>query len=180
MLCAFMAQRAEAPSRVMNALVQEPGFVLRPMRDPDVPAVLRLETAAYPYPWTEGIFRDCLRVGYCCWVAMRRREVVGYGVMSVGSGECHILNLCVHPDWQGRWLGRKMLRQLLAIGVTHGAGTAFLEVRASNRRAIALYEAEGFCEAGVRRGYYPTPDGREDAVIMARSLSALLERSARR
>ena len=155
----------------MSAVIKEPGVALRPMRHVDISAVMAVETAAYPYPWTEGIFRDCLRVGYCCWVAALRKEIIGHGVMSVAAGECHILNLCIHPDWQGRRLGRKLLRRLLAIARSHGADTAFLEVRASNHGAIALYEQEGFCEAGMRRGYYPADNNvREDAVIMARPL----------
>jgi len=88
----------------------------------------------------------------------------------VASGECHILNLCVRPDKQGRGLGRRMLRRLLALARNHKADTAFLEVRVSNRLAIGLYEADGFCEVGMRRGYYPAAGGREDAVIMARPL----------
>ena len=152
----------------MSAVLRRPEFVMLPMLGEDVPAVMEVETAAYPFPWTEGIFRDCLRVGYCCWVSKREDEVVGYGVMSVAAGECHILNLCVHPDLQGQ--GRVMLRCLVGIGRNHNADTAFLEVRASNRSALRLYEAEGFCEVGIRRGYYPAVEGREDAVIMARSL----------
>lgn len=154
----------------MSAVVQNPGYSLRPMRDRDVPAIMRVETLAYPFPWTEGIFRDCLRVGYCCWVAEWAGEVVAYGVMSVAAGECHILNLCVHPELQGQGLGRRMLRCLLTLGREHNADTAFLEVRGSNRLAVRLYAAEGFCEVGMRRGYYPAADGREDAVIMARPL----------
>ncbi|MEA3278722.1 MAG: ribosomal protein S18-alanine N-acetyltransferase [Pseudomonadota bacterium] len=154
----------------MSAVIQDPDFVLRPMRDLDIPAVMAVETLAYAHPWTEGIFRDCLRVGYSCWVMARAKEIVGYGVMSVAAGECHVLNLCVRADWQGRQIGRKMLRRLLSIGRTNNADTAFLEVRVSNRSAIGLYEAEGFCEVGVRRGYYPADNGREDAAIMARPL----------
>lgn len=154
----------------MNAVVQEPRFALRPMREEDLAEVMAVEVQAYPHPWTEGIFRDCLRVGYCCWVGVVDRTLVGHGVMSVAAGECHILNLCVHPHWQGRRFGRKMLRRLLAVARTHGADTAFLEVRVSNQAALRLYQAEGFCEVGVRRGYYPADKGREDAVVMARSL----------
>ena len=162
------------------------GFSLRPMQQADLPAVLAVETAAYPYPWTEGIFTDCLRVGYHCLVAepapvpaplsvpLSARAagpgLVGHAVMSVAVGECHLLNLCVHPDWQRRGLGRRLLLRLFAIGKANNADTAFLEVRASNRRAIALYESEGFCEIGLRRGYYPAGDKREDAIVMARPL----------
>jgi ribosomal-protein-alanine N-acetyltransferase len=159
----------------MSAVIKEPEIALRPMGEKDIPAVLAVETAAYPHPWTEGIFRDCLRVGYCCWVAERAGAVVGHGVMSVAVGECHVLNVCIHPDWQGRQLGRRMLRWLLAIARGHRAETAFLEVRVSNHPAIALYESEGFCEVAVRRGYYPADKGREDAVIMARSLNGSAE-----
>ena len=152
------------------------------MHEADLPAVLTVENAAYPYPWTEGIFRDCLRVGYHCLVAEPvarnvprlapgdHRPLVGHAVMSAAVGECHLLNLCVHPDWQGRGLGRRILLRLFAIGRANNADTAFLEVRASNRRAIALYESEGFCEVGLRRGYYPAGERREDAVVMARPL----------
>jgi ribosomal-protein-alanine N-acetyltransferase len=154
----------------MSAVLKDPGFWLRPMDQSDIDAVLAVEQAAYPYPWSDGIFRDCLRVGYCCWVAMARGQVIGYGVMSIGAGECHILNLCVHPERQGQGLGRRILRRLLAIARTHGADTALLEVRVSNRRAIGLYEAEGFGEVGLRRGYYPADGGSEDAIVMARAI----------
>lgn len=157
-----------------------PGFSLRHMHQADLPAVLAVETAAYPFPWTEGIFTDCLRVGYHCLVAepapmslsaqAAGPELAGHAVMSAAVGECHLLNLCVHPDWQRRGLGRRLLLRLFAIGKANNADTAFLEVRASNRRAIALYESEGFCEIGLRRGYYPAGDKREDAIVMARPL----------
>ncbi len=148
---------------------------MRPMRGEDIPAVMGVETAAYPHPWTEGIFRDCLRVGYCCWVLMASGEIVGYGVMSVAAGECHILNMCVHPQARRQGLGRRILRRLLASGRSRNADTAFLEVRASNRAALGLYSQEGFCKVGGRRGYYPLAADREDAVIMARPLIAAAE-----
>jgi ribosomal-protein-alanine N-acetyltransferase len=157
-------------NREMSAVVREPALVLRRMGEDDILAVLAVERAAYPYPWTEGIFRDCLRVGYACWVATRGSDFLGHGVMQVAAGESHILNLCVHPQWQRRRLGRHMLRRMLAAARAQDADTAFLEVRASNRPAIGLYESEGFCEVGVRRGYYPAENGREDAIIMAKPL----------
>ncbi len=140
------------------------------MHEGDVPVVLAVEIAAYDHPWTEGIFRDCLRVGYSCWVAETGAGIVGHGVMSVAAGECHILNLCVHPSAQRQRLGRKLLRRLLYLARARGADTAFLEVRESNRAARALYASEDFCEVGIRRGYYPATKGREDAVVLARAL----------
>jgi len=158
----------------MDAVTQQPIIVLRGMQEADLAAVLAVERCAYTAPWSEGIFRDCLRVRYRCLVAENADVVVGHGVMSVAAGECHILNLCVHPDLHGRGIGRRMLRRLLALARQEGADTAFLEVRASNAGAIALYQSEGFIEIGLRRGYYPGPQTknrrREDALAMARAL----------
>jgi [ribosomal protein S18]-alanine N-acetyltransferase len=141
------------------------------MQADDLPVVLAVERAAYTHPWTKGIFEDCLRVGYSCWVGELGGVIVGHGIMSVAVGECHIFNLCVHPRWQRTGLGRRMLRELLALARSNRVDTAFLEVRASNAGARALYAAEGFCEIGIRRNYYPTVKGREDATVLARTLS---------
>lgn len=141
------------------------------MRSEDLAAVLAVECAAYAHPWGQGIFQDCLRVGYCCWVGAVGQEIIAHGIMSVAVGECHIFNLCVHPSWQGRGLGRRMLRHLLALALRRKADTAFLEVRVSNLGARALYTSEGFCEVGLRRNYYPAGKGREDAAVLARELT---------
>lgn len=140
------------------------------MVETDVGRVMEGERSAYEFPWNEGIFRDCLRVGYNCWVAEIGRLVVAHGIMSIGAGECHVLNICVHPQWQGMGLGRRLLRRLLAQAREKGVDTAFLEVRESNSLARRLYAREGFCEIGTRRGYYPARNGREDAVVLARAL----------
>ena len=154
----------------MSALLKEPFLQMRPMEEGDVPAVLAVERAGYPHPWTEGIFRDCLRAGYCCWVLELEDRMVGHGVLSVAVGEAHILNVCVHPDWQGRGLGRRILERMLRLAREHEADTAFLEVRVSNTVAQRLYESAGFNEIGLRRGYYPSDNGREDAVVYAKAL----------
>ncbi len=154
----------------MSAVIKQPLLTLRPMEEADIHEILAIERAAYPYPWTETIFQDCLRVGYCCWVFERDGLICAYGVMSVAVGESHILNICVHPDSQGNGLGRDILDYLLNIARKHKADMIFLEVRPSNAIAKQLYFGAGFDEVGIRRNYYPTETGREDAVIMARSL----------
>lgn len=153
-----------------DAAASQPGLTFRPMTDPDLPAVMAVEVEGYSHPWSQDIFRDCLRAGYHCWVLQVGERLVGHGVMSVAVGECQILNLCVHPDWKGRQFGRRLLRRLLAIALQCKADTAFLEVRRSNHAAIHLYQAEGFCEVGLRRNYYPKGQGREDAILMAKPL----------
>ena len=155
----------------MSAVVEQLITNFRPMTDMDLDEVLEIENVIYNFPWSQVIFHDCLRVGYCCWVMENKcGDIEGYGVMSVASGECHILNLCVQPQAQGIGLGGRLLEYLLDVARMHGADTAFLEVRPSNEIAKNLYLNSGFNEVGMRRDYYPARDGREDAIIMAYSL----------
>lgn len=143
---------------------------LRAMREDDLDAVVAIEQRAYPFPWTRGIFRDCLRAGYPAWLVEEAGVIAGYGVLSVAADEAHILNVCTAPEAQGRGHGRRLLRALVQLARGHGAQRLFLEVRPSNPQAIALYHAEGFNEIGRRPRYYPAQDGREDAIVMAMEL----------
>ena len=146
------------------------GLIIAPTRQPALDEVLEIERASYPYPWTRTIFMDCLHAGYSCWVCGRRGLIEGYGVLSVAAGESHLLNICMRKESRGRGLGSKMLTHLTAIARRHNAEVIFLEVRVSNRLARKLYEFSGFNELGTRRDYYPTNGGREDALILARTL----------
>lgn len=142
------------------------------MRHEDLQAVLAIEVRAYDFPWTEAIFRDCLKAGYALWVlAGDEAGVLGYGVLSAAAGEAHILNLCVAPEHQGEGHGRRILNRMIDLARWHRSERVFLEVRPSNTAAIALYHRAGFCEIGQRPNYYPAKGGREDAVVMARELA---------
>lgn len=166
----LLARHRSFAVRTMSAVLKLPGIGLRRMTEDDLSAVMEIESTAYEFPWSEGIFRDCLRVGYGCWIYAEDNEIVAYGVISTAVGECHILNLCVKPNLQGRGLGRRTLRRLLRIAAQFNADTAILEVRPSNTRAIFLYLSEGFNEVGRRKAYYPATRGREDAIILAKKL----------
>lgn len=144
---------------------------VRAMRGSDLEAVMRIETAAYPYPWTAGIFHDCLRAGHGCWVLERNNDIIGYGILSTGAGEAHVLNICIAPWQQGHGHGRHLMQRLLDAARWHRAERVFLEVRPSNPVAQRLYESLGFNEIGRRPNYYPDHDGRrEDAIVMALEL----------
>jgi len=149
-----------------------PELVIRPMRALDVAEVVAIERAAYQFPWSEGIFRDCLRVGYVCRVVAASRRLFAYGVMSFGAGEAHILNLCVDGPWRERGVGKQLLASLLERATAAGMTEAFLEVRPSNTAAIRLYQSAGFEQVGMRRGYYQAAGGREDAAVLRRALPA--------
>jgi [ribosomal protein S18]-alanine N-acetyltransferase len=144
---------------------------LRPMRTADLNAVLEVERSSYEFPWTRAIFRDCLRVGYYCFVYETSAGLVGHGIVSILAEECHLLNICVHPEYQRRGLGRGLVNFLLMFARRKRARVALLEVRVSNTGAYKLYTQLGFDEIGIRKDYYPARYGREDAVILARDLT---------
>jgi [ribosomal protein S18]-alanine N-acetyltransferase len=157
---------ATAPE-MLNAV---PDVLIRPMSENDVSEVIAVERASYQFPWSEGIFRDCLRVGYVCRVVTVNDAIIGYGVMSVGAGEAHILNLCIGESHRCRGVGRRLLSYLVERGAAAGMSEAFLEVRPSNTSAIRLYQSAGFEQVGMRRGYYQAVGGREDAAVLKLAL----------
>ena len=146
---------------------------LRPMAQTDLSRVAALERESYVFPWNDQIFADCMRVGYHCVVVDTESSVAGYGVLSMGAGEAHILNLCIADAWRRRGIGRGLLQALLAHARDRGVRDAFLEVRRTNRAAIALYHDFGFQCVGTRRGYYQAQDGREDALVYRLELGTL-------
>lgn len=155
------------PSLVENAEIE-----FRPMRRSDVKAISKIEESAYEFPWEPSTFTDCLSVGfgYYCWVGEKMGQVVAYGILTVGAGESHVLNVCICPTMQGRGYGRLMMEKLMEEAKKHRAEMMLLEVRPSNTRAVNLYRDLGFNEIGARKGYYPARNGREDALVMARML----------
>jgi [ribosomal protein S18]-alanine N-acetyltransferase len=150
-----------------------PEIEIRAMQDADVSAVAAVERASYQFPWSEGIFRDCVRVGYLCRVVEVSDVIIGHGIVSTGAGEAHILNVCVRPEFRCRGVGRQLLRYLLERSRALGMAEAFLEVRPSNTTAIRLYQSLGFEQVGVRRGYYQATNGREDAAVLRLALLQL-------
>lgn len=140
------------------------------MRSSDLDLVVQNEADAYAHPWSKRIFIDCMRAGYQCWVLANKQQIVAHGVMSVAIGECHLLTLCVKPEFQRQGYGRKIFRLLLDRAEKLQAKICFLEVRCSNLGAITLYRSMGFMQIGERKNYYPDGDTREDATVMSREL----------
>ena len=155
----------------MNAEMQSQ-LQFRDMMVVDISQVIAIERLGHAFPWTEGIFNDCVRVGYECVVLENTtdNEIVAYGVMSVAAGEAHVFNVCVKQEFQRQGLGRYMMEHLMSVAKEKQAATIYLEVRPTNTPAISLYEKMGFNQEGRRKNYYPDHDGREDAIIMAQKL----------
>jgi ribosomal-protein-alanine N-acetyltransferase len=153
--------------------VADEGWRVRPMRSRHLPAILAIEQAAYLAPWSERIFRDCLRVGYRCWVIGRDEfTVAGYALASIAAGEAHLLNLCVAEAVRGQGASDRLLATVIAQARHEYAAELFLEVRPSNLPARRLYARHGFECRGRRRGYYPGRLRREDALVLARPVGS--------
>lgn len=139
---------------------------IRPLVAADLSAVLTVEQTCHPFPWSEAILNDCLKAGYPGWVICENGKIVGYGMISLAVGECHILNICVMPQFRRKGYARQLMTTILVYAKQQGAEIAFLEVRVSNTAALNLYRQLGFNEIGVRKDYYPAANGKREDGIM--------------
>jgi|SRR5690554_4369355 len=132
----------------------------------DIPVVMELERSAHSHPWRQSSFESCVNGRQKCWLAEHHGELVGYVVVTHGGGDAELLNISVAPKFQRKGIGSCLLQYAVTYVKPH-ADMLFLEVRVSNRKAIELYAKEGFFEVGMRKNYYPTVNGNEDALLMA-------------
>lgn len=156
----------------MNA---EPGTfhpLVRRLNENDLDRIMEIELAAYPYPWTRGIFVDCLRVGYDCWGLQVGGKLAGYVIQSHVAGENHLLNLCVAREFQKKGFGSVLLDHAIRLAGLQDCYCIFLEVRPSNQAGIALYRKNGFQIVAERPDYYRSDKGKEMAIVMRLELSA--------
>jgi len=137
-----------------------------PMSDHDLDWVVEQEAALHRFPWNRKSFIDSLAAGYGCWLMCNAGTPVGYAVVLNVLDEAHLLNISVIRTAQRHGLGRRFVEYLISTARDSGVRQFFLEVRPSNLPAIALYQRAGFVEIARRKGYYPSPDGREDAIVM--------------
>ncbi|MGE5471817.1 MAG: ribosomal protein S18-alanine N-acetyltransferase [Bacteroidota bacterium] len=141
------------------------------MNERDLDGVTALEAALQAFPWSRGNFADSLAAGYSAWVCRLGGELIGFSVVMSVIDEAHLLNIGVGPRHQGRGYGARLLRNAMTSARLGGAAKLFLEVRPSNARAVDLYRHFGFRQIGLRKGYYPAPAGREDALIFDKELA---------
>jgi len=156
----------------MITAIHEAPVDLRTMSHEDLSLVSDIERRSYEFPWSHGVFRDCLLAGYQCVVLDREGDVAGYSVLSIASGEAHILNICVDPDYRSMGYGELLLDEVLLRIRTTSVREIFLEVRPSNANALSLYKKKGFYKVAKRPAYYQAHDGREDADVLVKKLTA--------
>ncbi len=152
--------------------IREAQIFIRSMNHEDLSIVSNIERQSYEFPWSHGVFRDCLLAGYQCVALERDAEVVGYSILSVAAGEAHILNICIHPTYRSMGYGEKLLDEILFRARSSSVRQIFLEVRPSNEHALSLYRKKDFHKVADRPAYYQASKGREDANVLVKKLAS--------
>ncbi len=152
--------------------IREAQVFIRSMTHEDLSVVSDIERQSYDFPWSHGVFRDCLLAGYQCVVLERNNDVVGYSILSIAAGEAHILNICLHPTYRSMGYGEKLLDEILFRARSTSVRQIFLEVRPSNQHALALYRKKDFHKVADRPAYYQASKGREDANVLVKKLTS--------
>ncbi|EJX05487.1 ribosomal-protein-alanine acetyltransferase [gut metagenome] len=149
-----------------------PRALFRGLSPEDAPLLAALEAEVEPTPWHEQDFTDVLKQQW--WGSVLTDEkggIVAWAVVMPVVDECELLTIGVRPASQGKGYGRLMLQEAIRCAREAGARCCHLEVRESNSRAINLYESSGFTRVGLRKAYYRTPAGRENAILMRADLT---------
>ncbi len=143
-----------------------------PFRRDEIEALILREVSATPYPWTTRNLNDSIDASANCRLIKHKGKTIGYCVVQSVLDEAELLNIVVFKTYQLRGFGIKVIQKLKAELVQSGVINIFLEVRASNLIAKALYEKTGFEVVDIRRKYYRAGNQvKEDALVMRCSLS---------
>lgn len=151
-------------------------MILRPLHATDIPQLIAIAAEAVPYPWKEDVFKDCFSENYHGWALEKiflnkNAEILGFVIVLNRQDECDLLNICLRPPYQGLHYGEKLLAKVLEWCQISKIQKIVLEVRRSNQQAIRFYKKMGFTEVAVRQNYYPSTEGREDALVFVRQHS---------
>ena len=135
-----------------------------------LPEIERITQESSPDPWGMATLRRCLdSLSDCLYIAVDNGRILGYVVFHTQVlPEAELYNVVVDKAVRRQGVGTFLLNYVLTECATRGAEKIFLEVRASNKKAQALYRAHGFVQIDIRRGYYNNPI--EDAIIMEKTL----------
>ena len=141
---------------------------IRLMQEADLPAVMINENSAYDFPWSASIMASNQKRHYCVvFESEENNAILGHAILSTVADEASVLNIAVSPSAQRQRIGHQLMENILAYAASKSCVEVFLEVRESNRPAFTMYHQFGFNEVGLRRNYYPSKQGREDAILLA-------------
>ena len=145
---------------------------IRLMQEDDLAAVMINENSAYDFPWTASIMASNQKRHYCVVFEAdagleNAGDILGHAILSTVVDEASVLNIAVSPKAQRKRIGHQLMSDILQYALSKNCVEVFLEVRESNRPAFTMYHQFGFNEIGVRNNYYPSKQGREDAILLA-------------
>ncbi len=143
----------------------------RAMAAEDAEALFSLARRADDFSWSIEQFLSALKAGDAVTLAFYETHLIGYFVLRTVFDVSELMEIAVDPEFQGKGFGRKLLSESLKTAKLSGANRVTLEVRVSNARARHLYETSGFTIDAVRKNYYRTHEGREDAILMTKRLT---------
>jgi ribosomal-protein-alanine acetyltransferase len=142
---------------------------IRTWRKNDLPRLTEIADQAMPFAWNLRVFQDCLKQNYVGWVLEEERKIIGFAIILVQPDQVDIINIALLPSHQKRGGGRQLFTEIMRYCEECKIPNMTLEVRKSNRSAIAFYRKFGFKEVGIRKNYYPLQSGREDGLLFSRS-----------
>ncbi len=140
-------------------------YNIMPMKINHLSDVYNLEVESYDFPWTKEILRDCILYRYDGFTIYFNNILVGYIISKISLPETHILNLTISPNFRKNGLGKSLVQLIINDSKIRGVEDIILEVRVNNLNAISLYENLNFKKVGVRKNYYESKEGREDAYV---------------
>jgi len=141
-------------------------FTYHPMHIDDLECIYKLELDSYPFPWTKEILRDCILYKYDSYSVFIDDTLVGYIISKISFPETHILNLTVDINFRNNGIGQALIELTINDARIRNSQDIILEVRSRNLIAQSLYSKLGFEKIGVRKGYYDSENGREDAFVL--------------
>jgi len=144
--------------------------ILRPMKASDLNTVVLLEQMIFTDAWPKSAFVDYLSndPGIGLIIAESQGMTTGYASYVIATGEAHLTNIAVVPEYRGKSIAKLLINRILEIAINAGCEYIYLDVRQSNSVAIELYKKFGFNELYLKAGYYQSPV--EDAIVMVKTL----------
>lgn len=142
----------------------------------DLAQILAIEQCAQNFPWTAEQFKECLKSPVSIYIVEKCKVIIGFMILGSWAQEMHILNICIHPDYQRQGYGKELLMYACHIATEKNCSNLYLEARRSNINALNLYYAQGFRQIGERKNYYVSQAGYEDALVLAKEMSEWIKK----
>ena len=145
--------------------------IIKRLNECHLAEIMAVENACHEFAWSEKLMASCLSGRYSAYGMFKGESLIAFYLLEQAGPDLTLMDICVHPSEQGKGLAKVLMMHMKSVINEYKGENIFLEVRASNTSAIALYLASGFVKNGLRKSYYPAGEGREDALLMQYSVA---------